>query len=180
MKGKSYTTEEKIRMLRQADKGKTILEGCRENNLSEQTFHRWEGEFGMIDVNQVKRMKELFEGERAVKTYAGGPAAGDRNSTGDPRKKTAIHEHKRQLAKRLLARGQYSMRAGCRYFRLHSCPYANRDKQPDAWLTKLKTAVRLIMAIREVGLSKITKLLKDEGWQMDKRLCSEQALPDPV
>ncbi len=59
MKGKSYTTEEKIRMLRQADKGKTILEVCRENNISEQTFHRWKREFGMIDVNQAKRMKEL-------------------------------------------------------------------------------------------------------------------------
>ena len=46
MKGKSNTTEEKIRMLSQADKGKTILEGCREKNLSEQTFHRWKREFG--------------------------------------------------------------------------------------------------------------------------------------
>ncbi len=44
---------------------------CGENNLSEQTFHRWKREFGMIDVNQAKRMKELFEGERAVKTDAG-------------------------------------------------------------------------------------------------------------
>ena len=59
MKGKRYTTEEKIRMLRQADKGKTILEACRENNISEQTFHRWKREFGMIDVDQAKRMKEL-------------------------------------------------------------------------------------------------------------------------
>ena len=56
MKAKRYTTEEKIRMLRQADKGKTILEVCRGNNLSEQTFHRWKREFGMIDVNQAKRM----------------------------------------------------------------------------------------------------------------------------
>ena len=59
MKGKRYTTEEKIRMLREADKGKTILEACRENNSSEQTFHRWKREFGMIDVDQAKRMKEL-------------------------------------------------------------------------------------------------------------------------
>ena len=87
MKGKSYTTEEKIRMLRQADKGKTILEGCRENNLSEQSFHRWKREFGMIDVNQAKRMKELFEGKRTVKADAGGQAAGDRDLAGDSRKK---------------------------------------------------------------------------------------------
>ncbi len=89
MKGKRYTTEEKIRMLRQADKGKTILEACRENNISEQTFHRWKREFGMIDVDQAKRMKELFEGERAVKTDAGGQNAGDRDPAGDPRIKMA-------------------------------------------------------------------------------------------
>ena len=59
MKGKKYTTEEKIRILRQADRGKSIQEVCRENNVSEQTFHRWKREFGMIDVNQAKRMKEL-------------------------------------------------------------------------------------------------------------------------
>ena len=35
MKGKKYTTEEKIRILRQADGGQSIQEVCRENNLSE-------------------------------------------------------------------------------------------------------------------------------------------------
>ena len=29
-------------------------------------FHRWKREFGMIDVNQAKRKKEIFEGKRAV------------------------------------------------------------------------------------------------------------------
>ncbi len=87
MKGKKYTTEEKIRILRQADRGKSIQEVCRENNVSEQTYHRWKREFGMIDVNQPKRMKELFERERAIKTDASGQAAGDRDFAGDPRKK---------------------------------------------------------------------------------------------
>ncbi len=60
MKGKSYTTKEKILILRQADKWITIMEACRENNISEQTFHRWKREFEMMDVNEVKRMMELF------------------------------------------------------------------------------------------------------------------------
>ena len=34
MKGKRYTTEEKIRILREADKGKAITEVCREHNVS--------------------------------------------------------------------------------------------------------------------------------------------------
>ena len=89
MKDKRYTTEEKIRILRQADRGKSIQEVCRENNVSEQTFHRWKREFGMIDVNQAKRMKELFEEERAAKTDAGRQDTGDRDPAGDPRKKMA-------------------------------------------------------------------------------------------
>ena len=46
MKGKRYTTEEKIRILREADKGKAITEVCREHNVSQVTFHRWKRQFG--------------------------------------------------------------------------------------------------------------------------------------
>lgn len=60
MKGKRYTTEQKIRILRSADQAdKTILDVCREAGVSEQTFHRWKREFGMMEVDQVKQLKEL-------------------------------------------------------------------------------------------------------------------------
>jgi transposase-like protein len=38
MKGKRYTTEEKIRILREADSAKGILEVCRDHNISEVSF----------------------------------------------------------------------------------------------------------------------------------------------
>lgn len=60
MKGKRRTTEEKIRILRQAESGeKTIVQVCRGHKISEQTFHRWKREFGMLDVDQAKQLKEL-------------------------------------------------------------------------------------------------------------------------
>ena len=59
MKGKRHTTEEKIRILREADSGKNIIEVCKERNISEVTFHRWKREFGMMDINEAKRLKEL-------------------------------------------------------------------------------------------------------------------------
>lgn len=59
MKGKRYTTEEKIRILRQVDRGQTIGEVCREHNLSEVSFHRWKRQFGQMEVNEAKRLKEL-------------------------------------------------------------------------------------------------------------------------
>ena len=59
MKGKRYTTEDKIRILREAHSGKTVLEVCREANISEVTFHRWKQQFGQMDVNEARRLKEL-------------------------------------------------------------------------------------------------------------------------
>jgi putative transposase len=59
MKGKRYTTEEKIRILREADKGVAITEVCREHNLSQVTFHRWKRQFGQMEVREARRLKDL-------------------------------------------------------------------------------------------------------------------------
>ena len=59
MKGKRYTTEQKIGILRQSDTGKTVQEVCREQGVSEQTYYRWKKEFGMMELDQAKQFKEL-------------------------------------------------------------------------------------------------------------------------
>lgn len=60
MKGKRYTTEDKIHLLREADRGdKSIQELCREANISEVSFHRWKRQFGQMDINAARRLKEL-------------------------------------------------------------------------------------------------------------------------
>jgi putative transposase len=60
MKGKRYTTEDKIRILREADQGeRTIQEICRGENISEVTFHRWKKQLGHMEVNEARRLKEL-------------------------------------------------------------------------------------------------------------------------
>jgi putative transposase len=59
MKGKRYSTEEKVRILREVDGGKSIAEICREKNISDVTFHRWRKQFGPMDLNEAKRLKDL-------------------------------------------------------------------------------------------------------------------------
>lgn len=60
MKSKRYTAEQKIRILGEAEKvGQSIVEVCREKGISEQTFHRWKREFGMMKLDQAKQLKEL-------------------------------------------------------------------------------------------------------------------------
>lgn len=51
MKGKRYSTEDNIRILREANCGKSIMQVCREKNLSEVTIHRWKKQFGQMDLN---------------------------------------------------------------------------------------------------------------------------------
>ncbi len=67
MKGKRYTTEDKIRILREADGGRAILEVCREHNISEVSFHRWKRQFGQMDVNEARQLKELEQENSELK-----------------------------------------------------------------------------------------------------------------
>ena len=59
MKQKRYTTEQIIRILRQADSGQTIEEICREHNISEGIFYRWKKKYGDMDLADAKRLKEI-------------------------------------------------------------------------------------------------------------------------
>jgi putative transposase len=60
MKGKRFSTEEKVRILREADAGEqSVADFCREKNISDVTFHRWKRQFGHMELNEAKRLKEL-------------------------------------------------------------------------------------------------------------------------
>jgi len=59
MKGKRYSTEEKVRILRDVDAGRSIVDICREKNISDVTYHRWRKQFGHLNLNEAKRLKEL-------------------------------------------------------------------------------------------------------------------------
>jgi putative transposase len=60
MKGKRFSTEEKVRILREADAGEqSVADFCREKNISDVAFHRWKRQFGHMELNEAKRLKEL-------------------------------------------------------------------------------------------------------------------------
>ncbi len=62
-KRKRHRPEEIVAKLRQADealaKGATIAETARSLGVSEVTLHRWRAEYGSVDRDAVRRMKEL-------------------------------------------------------------------------------------------------------------------------
>lgn len=64
MKGKRYTEEQIIRILREAEAGKSVAQVCREHGVSEFSFYRWRNKFGEMDVSEARRLREL-EAENA-------------------------------------------------------------------------------------------------------------------
>ena len=59
MKGKRYTEEQIIGILREAESGKTVAEVCRQHGVSEYSFYRWRKKYSGMDICEAKRLKGL-------------------------------------------------------------------------------------------------------------------------
>ena len=75
MARKRYPAEQIIGHLRQAEilisEGKTIIEAARHLGVSEQTYYRWRKEYGGMEVDPARRLKELdLENQRLKRLVA--------------------------------------------------------------------------------------------------------------
>ena len=78
---------------------------------------------------------------------------------------------KRQMAGEFVSAGRCSGRQICRYFRLHRSTFRFRARQLNAWMMRLKEAVRRVSGqYSQWGYAKVARLLQGEGWQVGKRL----------
>ncbi len=63
MARKRYTTEQIIRMLREAEvemsQGMGVGAVCKKLGVTPNTYYRWRREYGGLKVDQAKRLKEL-------------------------------------------------------------------------------------------------------------------------
>jgi putative transposase len=67
MKGKRYTEEQIIRILKHLEEGKPMADICREHGVSEQSVYRWRSKFGGMEVADVQRLKQLEDENRRLK-----------------------------------------------------------------------------------------------------------------
>ena len=59
MKQKRHTTEEIIRILREADSGKDLEAVCRKHNIAAASFYRWKKKFGGMELKDARKYREL-------------------------------------------------------------------------------------------------------------------------
>jgi putative transposase len=59
MKKTKFTESQIIGILKEQEQGKKMIDICREHGISQPTFYHWKSKYSGMDVNQLKRVKEL-------------------------------------------------------------------------------------------------------------------------
>lgn len=59
MIGNRHGSDNKVRILREVDDGKSIGEICREKTIPDVTLHLWRQQFGHLNLTQARRLKGL-------------------------------------------------------------------------------------------------------------------------
>jgi transposase-like protein len=71
MKGKKYSPEQIVAKLREAEvlqaQGMSLVEVCRQLEITDATYYRWRKEYGGLRVDQAKRLKELEQENSRLK-----------------------------------------------------------------------------------------------------------------
>jgi putative transposase len=59
MKKTKFTESQIIGILKEQEQGKKVADICREHGISQPTFYQWKSKYSGMDVQQLKRVKEL-------------------------------------------------------------------------------------------------------------------------
>ena len=61
MKKSRFSESQIIRILKEADGGRKVVDICRENGVSQATYYQWKAKFGGMEASDIRRLKELEE-----------------------------------------------------------------------------------------------------------------------
>ena len=64
MKGRRFTEEQIIGVLREQEAGARTEEVCRRHGISSATFYKWKSKYGGLEVSDARRLKALEDENR--------------------------------------------------------------------------------------------------------------------
>ena len=67
MAKKTFSEEQIVYALRQAEAGTPVVEVCRKLGVTEQTFYRWRRQFAGMGIAELRRLRQLEDENRRLK-----------------------------------------------------------------------------------------------------------------
>lgn len=68
MKKSRFTEAQIITILKQAEAGRKVVDLCREQGVTEQTFYRWRAKYGGMEVSQAQELCRVLDENRRLKS----------------------------------------------------------------------------------------------------------------
>lgn len=68
MRKSRYSEEQIIRISGEVEPGQQVKDVCREHGISGGTYYRWQAKFGGLEVNEARRLHELEQENRRLKS----------------------------------------------------------------------------------------------------------------
>ena len=66
-RGKRYSDEQIIRILKEAEAAPTVGEVLRRHGVTANTYYRWKAKFGGLEISDARRLKQLETENRQLK-----------------------------------------------------------------------------------------------------------------
>jgi putative transposase len=67
MRKKRFNEYQIIKVLKQAEEGRSVTDVCRQHGISTSTFYNWRDKYGGMSASEVRRLKELEKENRRLK-----------------------------------------------------------------------------------------------------------------
>ena len=72
MKKSRYTESQIVKILKEVEAGRLVKEVCREYGISDATYYNWKAKYGGMEASDIKRLKDLEDENRRLKTMFAG------------------------------------------------------------------------------------------------------------
>ena len=171
MPQRKHKPEEIVAKLRQVDvllsQGRPVAEAIRAISVTPFTYYRWRREFGGLKSDQVKRLKDAREGERAAAEGGLRSDAGEADPARGRLGKLLSPARRRRCIDHVMTKFDVSERLACRVLGQHRSTQrkAPKGRTDDAALTA--DIVALATEYGRYGYRRITALLRAAGWAVN-------------
>jgi putative transposase len=67
MEKKKFTESQIVKILKEHESGRDVIDLCREHKIHRSTIYTWKKKYGDLEVQELKRLKELEEENQRLK-----------------------------------------------------------------------------------------------------------------